>query len=154
MLVRRIARWLGLPPRRPVRCPGRVRAFLPSSTERIDAVEVGGCPFCVCALLLAGRSVAYVPWDPRLHLTSQAPLQKSKSVSREVATNANAQNQAQPDFPYRALISINNPHISAIYAMKASTSSLLTPPPFRLTPVRGGRAPPRSEGSSQNYIGN
>jgi hypothetical protein len=51
------------------------------------------------------------------------PPQKSMSVRTEVITNTNAQNQAQPDFPSRALISINSPHTSDINAMKANVDS-------------------------------
>jgi hypothetical protein len=50
----------------------------------------------------------------------QADLKKAKSDTRDAITNTNAQNQAQPEFPSRALISINNPHTSDINVMKAS----------------------------------
>jgi hypothetical protein len=40
--------------------PRTSTAFSPLVTE-IDGVDVGGCHFCVCDLLLAARSVAYVP---------------------------------------------------------------------------------------------
>jgi hypothetical protein len=49
-------------------------------------------------------------------------LKKVTSARRDAITNTNAQNQAQPDSPSRALINIFSPHAKVINAMDANTS--------------------------------